>query len=347
MKTAAEAYTTIIFPQSTSRAEVHLSDLQKAMLDATPDCIKVVSLDGKLLKMNLAGCVALGVPADSAFGMPWLPLLPEEVRPQGEVALQRAAAGHAARFPGKSLSSDGVVYWDNLLTPIFGDAGEVLSILCVSRDITEKTLLEEELHASIDREKLIAREMNHRIKNLFSVVSGLIFIAEKEAASASAPDTATNILREKLGALSRASDAAFLVETRGDGDAAPVDLERVVRSVLEPYGDRCTISGHDTSIRRDSVSTFALFLHELATNAVKYGAFSIGTGNVAVHWVATDDLLNLTWVETGGPAVAISPDRLGFGTQMVDRIVRGAGGAISRTWRTEGLVADLQLPLRI
>jgi two-component sensor histidine kinase len=344
MERAAGIYARIIFPDTFSKADPLLSDLQKAMLDATPDCIKVLSVDGMLLTMNRAGRLALNVPEDSEFGMPWLPLLPEDVHQLGMEALQKAAQGHNARFPGKSESPTGLIYWDNLLTPLVDPSGHVLSILCVSRDVTAKTKLERELEDSINREKLLSAEMHHRIKNLFSVVAGLIIIAEKEAAKDSIPDTATGILREKLGALSRASDAAFSGVAIGDGDAGQADLGILVRSVLQPYGDRCLIGGDQASISRKAMTTFALFLHELATNSVKYGALSSDGGNVTVRWTANGETLDLTWIETGGPRISALPERQGFGSEMVGRIVRSGGGIITRTWRPEGLVADLHLP---
>jgi PAS domain-containing protein len=83
MEGAAGIYTRVIFPDAVSQGDPQLSDLQRAMLDETPDCIKVVSPDGRLLTMNRAGCAALGVPRDSPFGMPWLPLLPQDVHAPG------------------------------------------------------------------------------------------------------------------------------------------------------------------------------------------------------------------------------------------------------------------------
>jgi hypothetical protein len=234
MEAAAGIYARIMYPDAVSSADPHLSDLQKAMLDATPDCIKVVSVDGKLLTMNRAGCLALNVPENSGFGMPWLPLLPEDVHPAGTEALRKAAAGQSARFPGKSISPGGTTYWDNLLTPLIDVNGVVLSILCVSRDVTGKTLLERELEEAIERERLVAREMRHRIKNIFSVVSGLVYIAEKEAAAAGTSAAATDILRGKLDALSRASDAVFTQENGGGCDTDPVDVATIVPSVLRP-----------------------------------------------------------------------------------------------------------------
>ncbi|MBD1551468.1 PAS domain-containing protein [Pseudomonas typographi] len=335
-------YARLVFSKNRSYAEAYA--LQKAMLDATPDCIKVLSVGGQLLMMNKAGCLALNVPEDSEFGLPWLPLLAQDVHPQAMEALQQAGQGRTARFFGKSLSPAGVRYWDNLLTPITDAGGAVSSILCVSRDVTAKTRLETELQEAIEREKLLSREMQHRIKNVFSVVSGLIYIAEKEAAEVSAAHTATHILRQKLGALARASDAAFMGGDSQGGQPSEVDLQAVVGSVLQPYGDRCALAGNPVSIGGNTLTTLALFLHELATNSIKYGALSADEGNVRVRWAASGEALTITWMETGGPPISGSPGRLGFGSDMVDRIVRSAGGSIQRTWRTEGLVADLMLP---
>jgi PAS domain S-box-containing protein len=342
MENAAGIYARVIFPDVVSQGDPHLSDLQKAMLDATPDCIKVVSTDGTLLTMNRAGCQALGIPQDSAFGMPWLPLLPEEVHAAGQDALAKAAAGQAARFPGKSIAPGGTVYWDNLLTPLADPAGRVLSILCISRDVTEKTLLERQLADGLEREKLLSREMQHRIKNLFSVVGGLTLFAEKEAASSGHPEAAMKVLRGKLDALARASDAVFATDHHGDGK--PADLEALARSVMKPYGDCCVMEGRPQPIRRDAVTTFALFLHELATNSVKYGALSTNGGQVAVRWSADASDLHLTWSEAGGPVIANPPQRRGFGSQMVERIVRASGGTLDRHWHREGLSVDLCLP---
>jgi len=344
MERAAGIYAQVIFPDAFSKTDPHLSDLQKTMLDATPDCIKVLSVDGRLLTMNRAGCLALNLPEDSEFGMPWLPLLPGDVHQLGKEALQAAAAGHSARFPGRSESAGNVMHWDNLLTPLIDASGRVLSILCVSRDVTAKTKLERELENSINREKLLSKEMQHRIKNLFSVAAGLIHIAEREASIGSTSETATQILRDKLSALARASDAALAEAVIGQGDAGQADMETVVRSVLQPYGDRCLISGGPASVARKVMTTFALFLHELATNSVKYGALSVDSGNITIRWSTNGETLNLAWVETGGPQISTLPARQGFGSEMVERVVQSVGGRINRTWRAEGLVVDLHLP---
>lgn len=317
-------------------------DLQQAMLDATTDCIKVLSVDGKLLAMNRAGCLALNVRPESGFGMEWLSLLPEDVRGAGRIALAQAATGDNGRFPGRS-ETDGVVrHWDNLLTPVADASGRVTSILCVSRDVTVKTRLAAELEATIAREQLLAREMQHRVKNVFALVSGLITIAEKEAAKEGGAIPTSKILRNKLQALARASDAAFA--EAGSDDARLLELEPMVAAVLQPYGAQCRWSGVRAQVSRNINTTLALFLHELATNSVKYGALSTGEGNIVVGWAVKDAGLNLTWRETGGPAVRNLPSQLGFGSEMVDHLARSAGGEIDRAWLTEGLEVTLSLP---
>lgn len=345
MEVAARIYAGIIFPDVSSKIEPHLSATQKAMLDATPDCIKVLSVDGKLVTMNRAGCLALNIPAESEFGMPWLPLLPEQVHEPGLAALHQAAEGHNARFAGQSVSEDGIRYWDNLLTPIVNNAGQVLSILCVSRDVTEKMRIERELEAAIYREKLLSREMQHRIKNLFTVVSALISISEKEAASDQSPAHATKILRQKLHALGRASDAAFADRSGEHLDTKQIELGSLVHSVLKPYGDRFQANGCQIYVGSAIMTMLALFLHELATNSVKYGAFSGDDGIVSVQWSSGDSGLDLTWVEDNGPKIEEAPQRQGFGSEMVDHIVQTAGGTVNRNWRSQGLVTELHLPL--
>ena len=111
--------------------------LQKDMLDASVDCIKVIGTDGNLRTMNRSGCVALGVAQDSGFGMIWLPLLAPQVRQRGRRALGIARTGKNARFAGMSqLPGKKPQYWDNILTPLKDAGGKTISILCVSREVT-------------------------------------------------------------------------------------------------------------------------------------------------------------------------------------------------------------------
>ena len=330
-------YTGMIAPD-----DPHIPGPQKAMLDATPDCVKILSLDGNVLMMNKAGCLALGVPENSEMGMPWLPLLSENVRPTAAEALLAACAGETVRFPGENVSPNGTTFWDNLLIPISDPVLGVLSIFCVSRDVTDKKIAEQKLEDALNRERLLALEMHHRVKNAFTVVAGLITIAEKEARILDNTSAATAILRDKIGALARATDAVF---ANGQIDQGDAELSSLAKSVLRPYGEQCSLIGVPISIDRNAVTPMVLFLHELATNSVKYGALSVIGGAVTLQWASDDKTLGLRWIEEGGPRISSHPRRIGFGSQMIDRLMASIGGQIEREWRVQGLAVDLRLPV--
>lgn len=313
------------------------------MLDATPDCIKIVTTDGILKSMNRAGCLALNVPIDSEFGMPWLDLLPADVREEGVKALAKAARGESVSFCGKSLAPDGFVYWDNLLTPILNHQGEVVDLLCVSRDVTQTMRLEQALREALKREQLLAQEMRHRIKNVFSVVSGLISMAHREARSQET-DFTPAALQDRLLALARASDAVFRKDAGVDGEQGPVAIATVIHSVLEPYALKCDIEGRDAYVSPDEVTAIALFLHELATNSVKYGALSVDHGRVAIGWTSDGQVIQLNWVEKNGPKILNVPANEGFGTRMVDRVIQSSQGEVVRHWSPDGLNVALRFP---
>ncbi len=133
----------------------HVVSTQKNMLDASVDCIKIVTPTGELSHMNRSGCEALGVDPETGFGMPWLKLLPPEVRKSGQRALKRAAQGLNARFGGKSkLDNQPTQYWDNLLTPILDENNVTQNILCVSRNVSQQKLAETRLKIVTEQDEL-------------------------------------------------------------------------------------------------------------------------------------------------------------------------------------------------
>lgn len=129
---------------------------QNKMLNASVDCIKILNLEGELTHMNLAGCLALGLPVnEKSFGMPWLTLLPEEVRQVGIKAFEQVTQGTASRFAGKSIAPDEEPkFWDNILTPVLNEQGLTESILCVSRDVTRQRVAESRLQRVIENDEL-------------------------------------------------------------------------------------------------------------------------------------------------------------------------------------------------
>nr|WP_082664754.1 ATP-binding protein [Burkholderia ambifaria] len=134
------------------------ASIQSDMLNVSIDCIKLISPTGNLLHMNRSGCLALGVDEDSGFGMPWLPLLPEDVWHEGNIALDSARSGVFGRFSGRSeLPGRDIQYWDNMLTPILDADGTTTAILCVSRDVTRERLALDLLRRNEERLAIATR----------------------------------------------------------------------------------------------------------------------------------------------------------------------------------------------
>ena len=125
------------------------------MLDVSVDCIKIVRPNGTVSHMNKSGCVALlGQERVKKFDMPWLSLLPEDVRQRGQRAINDAAKGKNARFAGMSTSAGKTQYWDNILTPVKNEDGDTINILCVSRDVTLQRVAEARLRLASEVDEL-------------------------------------------------------------------------------------------------------------------------------------------------------------------------------------------------
>jgi PAS domain S-box-containing protein len=194
--------------------------------------------------------------------------------------------------------------------------------------------------------ELISRELSHRIKNIFAVIAGLIGISapKKGEAAAYAKEVAG-----RIAALGRAHNFA-----RPHGPESSVHqnfggLHGLLAELMTPY-DRASdrqfdISGDDVPISDRSATPLALLIHELATNAVKYGAFSSGEGRIAIASQETPDAVVIVWTETGGPEITTPPAQTGFGTQLSDiSIVSQLGGDLQRDWRRDGLAVHITIP---
>ena len=232
---------------------------------------------------------------------------------------------------------DGSRFWNALhIGPLYDDDGTLRYYFGSQWDVTDVHAA----RASEQQAKLLARELSHRMKNMFSVIGSVVLLTGRRHG---AGDVAREI-NERIRALGRAYESTL------DGAVeADVSLAPLLETVLGPYGlepGGCIAAGGD-EVRMDPnvVSTLGLVLHELATNAVKYGALSAPEGRVGVSWKAADDgILHLEWSETGG-APSDAPGPAGLGSEIVTRLLRMVDGAIEHDWGAAGLTARLRLPL--
>ena len=199
-----------------------------------------------------------------------------------------------------------------------------------------------------ERQRLLAREANHRVKNLFAIFHGIISLS---ARSARTPQEMAQSLRGRLDALVRAKDLIRpgIMGTEAHSERTTVD--EVVRTVLQPYEDgtsreRIVVSGPDVSVGTKAVTSLALALHEIATNAAKYGALSEPNGSIRIKWDRQGGDLHFEWEEMGGPEIVAPPQAGGFGSVLTERSIAGQlGGKIEYDWRRNGLKLRVTVPL--
>lgn len=234
-----------------------------------------------------------------------------------------------------------------------GDA-QVLTELASFAGIAIKMIRDAHaLKEALAMQEILTREMRHRISNILTVAGGLVSASARTAGS---PQEMAASVRGRLEALGRAQALVHRVERHAD-DGAPASfasqLRALVKVIAAPYcGDGRGVvleepeeEPSDTfSIGQGALTALGLILHELATNAAKYGALSAATGQVTVMWRREGESCVLTWRESGGPPVAAAPTETGFGSSLIRRTVTGQlGGSIALDWPPEGLRVDIRM----
>ncbi len=202
--------------------------------------------------------------------------------------------------------------------------------VCVAQDVTERKAHEEKIH-------LLMREVNHRAKNMLSLVQA---IARQTAARE--PEAFIGRFTERIQALAANQDLLIRNEWQG------VDIEDLVRAQLAHFADivgsRITMCGPKLRLNAAAAQAIGLALHELATNAGKYGALSVGVGRVDVGWRFDGDIFAMSWTERDGPLVS-RPERRGFGSTVVDAMAkRTVDGEVHLDYAPSGLAWRLNCP---
>ncbi len=224
-----------------------------------------------------------------------------------------------------------------LAMPMKTADGTILRWYGTSTDIDDAKYLEVE-------KELVARELDHRIKNLFALVNGLIGLSIREEP---ALQSAAQMLRARLEALHRAHDLV-----RKGRDQSGSSLKRLLQELLEPYnpkeGMSVIIEGHDSYVKSEAVTSVALIFHELATNAAKYGALSKPNGVVRIFLERSDDRLVVNWEENFSNAALSEAVQSGFGSLLLETVVeKQFRGSIERTHGPSGYTVKLCLPLSL
>lgn len=233
---------------------------------------------------------------------------------------------------------DGSTAWVSARGQCVHESGGAARFSGAVFDITERKTIEE-------ARELLARELSHRIKNIFAVVNSLVTLSSRGYPEA---QTFAEAVRARLTALGRAHDYVRPQPGKEADAAGAQTAHGLFEELLAPYcgeGDRISVEGSDAPVGVSAATALALVVHELATNAVKYGALSSESGHLTISCRAEGDTYRIVWNERGGPAVEGRPEHRGFGTLMSERTASAQLRAqISHDWDPAGLTVTITLP---
>jgi PAS domain S-box-containing protein len=304
-----------------------------SIVEFSDDAIVSKDLDGIIQSWNKGAERLFGYLAEEAIGKPVTMLMPPEYQDEEGVILGRIRRGdRIEHYETVRRRKDGSLIDVSLtVSPMRNAEGEIVGASKIARDITERKRSEAQI-------SVLAREAEHRAKNLLANVQAMVNLSQSDTA-----DGLKEAIAGRIGAL--ANVHSLFVQSRWTG----AELSGLVKQELSPYsrgGETCTrIDGPTVMLMPDSALAMAVALHELATNAAKYGALSVAEGQVRVEWSRTaGGQIALRWTETGGPAVN-PPTRRGFGTDVMETMIRGRlKGDVRLDWHAEGLACEIVVP---
>jgi len=257
---------------------------------------------------------------------------------QAEAVAQALANRSDLHMEYRATWPDGSEHWIRVSGRMRAGPDGQLSIVGVSQDITERRLAE-------DRQALLLHELNHRVKNTLATVQSIASLTRRSADNTD--PVAWSAFMDRLHGMAKTHD--LLTATQWQGAL----LEDVLKNELEPYQDgmrqRIRLRGPRIHLQPGAVLALGLAVHELATNAVKYGSLSMAEGKVHVMWAITSGsgqpALLVEWVESGGPPVR-KPERQGFGSKLIQRgLAQQLGGEIKLDFAPAGVRCVITFPL--
>jgi PAS domain S-box-containing protein len=311
-------------------AALHLA----AIVASSDDAIISKDLDGIVTSWNQGAERLFGYTAEEIVGEPVLVLIPVDRHDEEPGILERIRRGdRIEHYETIRQRKDGShVHVSLTVSPIRNAQGTVVGASKIARDISERK------HSEASRE-LLLNEIKHRVKNTLAAVQAIATQTFRAA-----PKDERTAFTARLHALADAHD--ILTQQSWTGG----DVREVVTRALAPFQQRdrvrFVVEGPDLRLNPSMTLLLVMVIHELGTNAVKYGALSVETGMVRVEWSLLLDgdrrKLSLRWFESGGPKVK-PPGKKGFGTQMIERTLHGEQGSARFDYAVDGLVCNLEV----
>lgn len=323
-----------------SKATLHASEQRfRAIVESAKE-YAIITFDGegRITSWNSGAERLLGYSEEEAIGQPGGIFFTAEDRASGKPEIEMTRA----REEGRSIDErwhvrkNGSAFWGSgLMLPMEGHPRD--RYLKIFRDRTATRRAEQRL-------RLLSGELNHRVKNTLAIVQSIAMQTLRQSATT---EEARDSLESRLVALSHAQDILTASNWRG-GDLRQT-IENTLRMILhEAWSRRVRLDGPDMQVGPNALLGLSLAIHELATNALKYGAMSNESGRIDVCWDITGDsppCFRLRWLERGGPPVE-PPQRRGFGSRAIEEgLAHEFDGRVALKFAREGLECTIQAPL--
>ncbi|NTJ66303.1 PAS domain S-box protein [Agrobacterium rhizogenes] len=311
-------------------------DWLSAIIEGSEDAIISKNLNGIIQSWNGGATRLFGYAAEEVVGKSITLLIPpDRLNEEPMIIAQIQSGKRVEHFETKRRRKDGTLVNISLtISPIRNENGIIVGASKIARDITERLIAQEQ-------QQLLMGEMRHRVKNLFALASAIVSLSAKS--SASEGDVIANV-QARLSSLARAHDLIMSDRLLGPENEQHVPLLTLVQTILEPYAadNRISIHGDDCDVGGKAVTNLALLLHELATNAAKYGSLSVGSGRIDVDVTTSGGQTRLVWRETGGPQPSLG-GAAGFGSRLEWGLASALDATIERDWQPTGLVVLLAI----
>jgi PAS domain S-box-containing protein len=302
-----------------------------SIVEFSDDAIVSKNLDGVISSWNKGAERVFGYTAKEAIGQSITIIIPEDRRDEELDILTRIGRGeHIDHFETVRRRKDGrLIHVSLTISPVKNVDGRIVGASKIARDITEQKRNQEQIAT-------LAREAEHRSKNLLANIQATVHLSQAETS-----EGLKKAIDGRIQAL--ANVHSIFAETRWIG----AELLTIATQELAPYSDkersRVGIEGPEVFLEPNAAQAIASILHELATNAAKYGALSVASGRVDLKWSHEPiGELHLRWTETGGPAVR-EPKRKGFGGRIIEQLSAQQNGKTRFDWPAKGLVCEISL----
>ncbi|WP_245446134.1 PAS domain S-box protein [Mesorhizobium kowhaii] len=319
--------------QGAEEARQHLS----AIVESSFDAIVSKGLNTIIKSWNHGAERLFGYSADEAIGRSVTMLIPDDHQDEEPRILERIRRGERVEtYETIRQRKDGSLVPVSLtISPVRSATGQIVGASKIARDITSA-------RESEQRIRMLMREVNHRVKNQYSVILSMIRETNKRSET---PDKFERQVRERIMALSRSHDLLVSADWKG----ATINDLLVAQAKPFPRGEVIAMAGPSLDLSPNAVQYLGIAFHELATNSAKYGVLSGDAGEISVTWNTTGSgasrLFHLTWAETDGPQIQ-TIGHGGFGTVVLKRVAPTAvGGHGNLEYGAHGVTWTLQAPL--